>query len=531
MIFQTPKKLIAVAKAFSPWLNMSPARLFTPAPPIDESMILDPPVWPENVPRNEFRENGAPVHPHTRLKRCYGPNGSFHYSKRLKQFQANRDYNIYHHKRRCYEAQQDKIKKFEAERAGPVPLADIHREAIQQLGGSSDREDRIFLAEVARLRGQPNFLEKFERTAEFLESLDNDRARGEYADLLAQGTRGVPSFSSFQRRRRVDAARNAAAKDKKRKKAQQVKPSVEEEREERMRKEAERKKREYEQEKRRKEEEVRIYHKKVKEQIHREEIRSCLEQNQQPPAHLLHRQDLIHEIARSLSEAAHRKQQEASQRAEAERRRQFLQHQEALRIAQEEAAEHQRQRLAANAALFASRQAKLAEDRAKRQAELDDERRQQKERVQREREERARSAQEDAQRRAQEEAQHQFQQQQAHQAALVQQWGPVFKSYDDKWAALRGIEVYSDITFPHFPWPILGMITDIHAITLQSITEFFTLRSNIEGKVLSLKAEILKWHPDKLNNQLHQVHPEHREQVKKAGELVAKFLNDIKAAC
>ncbi|KNZ73580.1 hypothetical protein J132_01389 [Termitomyces sp. J132] len=136
-------------------------------------------------------------------------------------------------------------------------------------------------------------------------------------------------------------------------------------------------------------------------------------------------------------------------------------------------------------------------------------------------EEARRAAEEEARRRQQEQEQ---EQEQARRAAQAPSSAQIFKSYDDKWEALRGAEAYSDITFVQFPWPVLYQIFDVGGITLDSVRAFF-LHRGTRGK--AMKAEILKWHPDKLNNQLHQVHPEHREQVREAGELVAKFLNNI----
>ncbi|KAG5353315.1 hypothetical protein C0989_008300 [Termitomyces sp. Mn162] len=548
MIFQTPKKLIAVAKAFSPaWItNLSPARLFTTNPTPDESMILDPPTWPENVARNEFWENGAHISPQRRLRRCYGPNGSFHRSIHLKQLEANRAWNVYQKKRSRYEAQQARQKHLE-ELNKPVPLDELHIQAVQKLSGSDDPEDRIFLRELGRLRHQTDNLEKFAPIAEMLESLEEyreeHRARVEYAELSARKPRVVPSFSTFQRERRNKAVLQAATR--KRQQAQRAKPTAEEEKREKERKEAERKRKEYEEERARERESARVYVEKVKEQGYREQIRIALEQGRPPPDHLQHRQDLIQEIAQVVTDAALRRQQDAALRARIEREQRFARQQEeearcrvqeleAKRRMEEEARRFAEERARVNAELFARRQAKLAEEQAAREAE---QRRREQEEAQRQhaealaREEEARQAQEE--RRAQEEARRaaeeearrrQQEQEQARRAAQAPSSAQIFKSYDDKWEALRGAEAYSDITFVQFPWPVLYQIFDVGGITLDSVRAFF-LHRGTRGK--AMKAEILKWHPDKLNNQLHQVHPEHREQVREAGELVAKFLNNI----
>ncbi|KAG6876621.1 hypothetical protein C0992_012221, partial [Termitomyces sp. T32_za158] len=547
MIFQSPKKLISVAKAFSPaWFtNLSPARLFTTNPTRDESITLDPPTWPDDVARDEFWEKGAPISPQRRLKRCYGPNGSFHRSIQLKQLQANRAWNTYQKKRSRYEAQQARMKRLE-ELNKPVPLAELHVQAMQKLDDSTDPEDRIFLRELGNLRNQTDNLEKFARVAKMVESLEEyreqHRARVEYAMLSARKPHTVPSFSTFCRERRNRAVEEAAAR--KRQQSQREKPNKEEdsqgkEREEKERKEKERKrkKEEYEEQRAREREAGRMYMEKVRAQAYREEIRVALEQGRPPPDHLLHRQDLIQEVAQVVTETALYRQQEAALRAKNERERHFAWQQEARRRADElearrraeqEAQHYAEERARAFAELQARRQAKLAEERAAQEAEK--QRREQEEAQRRRaeaaaREEEARRAREEARRTAEEEARrYQAQQEQANSVPQGLPSDQIFEVYDNKWAALRGTEVYSDITFAQFPWPVLYQISDIGGITLDSVRAFFAHRGT-RGK--AMKAEILKWHPDKFNNQLHQVHAEHMEQVREAGELVAKFLNNI----
>lgn len=529
MIFQTPEKLISVAKAFSPaWFtNLSPAGLFTTNPTLDnDSEILDPPTWPDNVARDEFWENGAPIVPQRRLKRCYGPNGSFHHSIHLKQLEANRAWNAYQKKRSRYEAQQARKKALE-ELNKPVSLAELHVHAVQKLHDSNDPEDHIFLRELERLRNQTDNLERFARIAEMIESLEDfrekRRAQVEYATLPARKPHAVPSFSTFQRERRSRAVQNAVAR--KRQQTQRAKPKAEENRQGKERKEKERKKEEYEEERAREREAGRMYADKVREQAYREEIRIALEQGRPPPNHLRHRQDLIQEIAQVVTETTLRRQQEAALRVKIEREQR-----EARRRAEEvEAMRRAHERARATAEFLARRQAKLAEERLAREAE---QQRREQEEAQRRRaeaaareEEEARNAQEEARRAAEEEARrYRAQQEQASYATQTSPSDQIFELYDNKWAALRGVEVYSDITFVQFPWPVLYQVSDIGDITLDSVRAFFARRGT-KGK--AMKAEILKWHPDKFTNQLHQVHAGHREQVREAGELVAKFLNNI----
>ncbi|KAG6812525.1 hypothetical protein H0H92_002416 [Tricholoma furcatifolium] len=496
MIFQTPKKLISVVKAFVPaWQNFSPAHLFTTSPTREETVLLEPPAWPAEIRRDEWWEDGGPIHPQRRMRRCYGKNNSFHHSLYLKQLEANRAYCAYQKKRVRYEEQQEKVKEFN-DRMKSVPLSDLVNEANIYVGGSTDDEDRIFLAELARLRGHKSNIDQ----------LEERHARDEYVGLRARNIRVAPSFSTFRRQRKEEAIRRAAAKHIKRQNAQRT-PSMEKEEAKRL--EAERKRKEVEDEDERRREERRAYVQKTREKMHREEIRHCLEQGHPIPNHLQHRLDLIQEIKKQIFDAARFKEQEALRQAEEERGREFARKQEA-------------QRRAAAARLeagFETAYETALREQLRRQQEDAREHAQQAAR-----EAEARRAQEEAARRAQEEARRAAEQEQARLAAQAQQTD-FLAIYDAKWAALRGIEVYSDITFEHFPWPILGIATDISAITLDAVKAFYTLRG-MPAK--AMRNEILKWHPDKLHNQLHQVHPEHRERVREAGELIAKFLNNIK---
>ncbi|KAF8067888.1 hypothetical protein FPV67DRAFT_1395107, partial [Lyophyllum atratum] len=103
-----------------------------------------------------------------------------------------------------------------------------------------------------------------------------------------------------------------------------------------------------------------------------------------------------------------------------------------------------------------------------------------------------------------------------------------FELYDAKWKALKGAVAHSDIHFSAFPWPVFVAVTHPDHLTYNDIDLFLTHRG-MEGKTPKeyLKAEILKWHPDKLAAQLRKVLPEHREMVKEGGEFVAKVLNNF----
>ncbi|KAG6856061.1 hypothetical protein H0H87_007838 [Tephrocybe sp. NHM501043] len=551
MIFQSPKKLIAVAKGFSPaWANMSPARLFASVPTSEsETVILDPPTWPEQVPRNHFMENGTPVAPHQRRKQCVGPNGSYHRSIEMRHIR-----DITRHNRKCrdYEAQQARIEA-EKQRTRPRPLSTLYTEALHQLDGSNDKEDRIFLHELARLRNQPDNFDKFAATAEMLEGLETERDRFDYAQVTRTKGRLAPTFSSFRRARVAQRVELAAARRLKREMSS-LQPSATEKKANLVRKERERKVEEYKAEKAREKEEARAANEKRKTERYREIIRDCLEHGRLIPKQYQHLQGLIQEVAELVHATTLRKDQEAQARLATFRRQQWELEQERIRRAVEEEAyrlalqqEEQRQREAAIAVKLAEERAAREEQQRREQKEAERRRaeaaareeieRRRAEAAAREEIERrraeaaaqaeaeARRLQEEAQRHAQEETYRQQQQQRARQASEAEELTRFFRMYDDKWEALRGAEVHSGILFAQFPWPILNFINDISCITKEEIARFYKTRGTA-GK--AMKGEILKWHPDKFNNQLHQVHPEHREKVREAGELVAKFLNNIK---
>ena len=160
------------------------------------------------------------------------------------------------------------------------------------------------------------------------------------------------------------------------------------------------------------------------------------------------------------------------------------------------------------------------------------EERMQRAREERERWERERAARREAEAKRQEEEQRKeaarikAEQEAAARAADVDQ---LFAMYDWKWKLLKGDLV--SITFADFPWPVLDFVAHPDDITYLRVKEFvFHLsRSSQEGKNRKdrVRAEMLKWHPDKFNTKLPKVTECERGAVREAAGRVARFLNQM----
>ncbi|KAG6849894.1 hypothetical protein H0H93_003908 [Arthromyces matolae] len=428
MIFRTSENLISAARraGFLPQLKNPPNTSH------DDVPLHDPPKWPADLPLDQFY-NGIP-------------------NMRRRPTHMRR-FNSFHKKKHVYDKQQNRLKQVREKLDKAVPLAAIHRQAKQKLGQSLDPEDQIFLKELANLYEQPDNFKPAAEQADWVESLEKERARVEYASLKLRRPHSSPSFSSFQRRRRQDAVEAAALRIQKKR---QPKLTPIEESELERRAESERERMAHEAKKEAQMQAARAASEKAREPIYREKIRSCLEQGLPPPPELQHREDLIQEVAQQVTEAAFLRQQEAARRIQAERERQWARQQaeeEEQRRVQEIIDHHVAQLAAQRAREEEQRQReaqRLRDEAAAREAEI-----RHAERV-------ARWVQEEARRCAEQEA---------------------MRAQEE---ALRGTS----------------------------------------GK--AMKAEILKWHPDKLNVHIPKVHPEHQKLVREAGELVAKFLNDLK---
>ncbi|KAF7979286.1 hypothetical protein HWV62_42988 [Athelia sp. TMB] len=103
--------------------------------------------------------------------------------------------------------------------------------------------------------------------------------------------------------------------------------------------------------------------------------------------------------------------------------------------------------------------------------------------------------------------------------------------YDGKWAELKDGRDLPPLPIGILPWPILGYeVTRPADITLQRVRDFVfhPLRKGMEKKSRRdrVRADMLKWHPDKFNAKvLNKV--VNAEQVAEAAGQVARFLTQI----
>lgn len=105
--------------------------------------------------------------------------------------------------------------------------------------------------------------------------------------------------------------------------------------------------------------------------------------------------------------------------------------------------------------------------------------------------------------------------------------------YERKWEALKGdTEI---IFFQQVPWPILTDLLHPDQLDIADIRSFITHEAylrlpGIEGKPLRerIKAEMLRWHPDKFEARvLPKVEPTHREAVKATADKVVRMLTHL----
>ena len=107
----------------------------------------------------------------------------------------------------------------------------------------------------------------------------------------------------------------------------------------------------------------------------------------------------------------------------------------------------------------------------------------------------------------------------------------VFARYDDEWDVLKSeiCERTQPIHFTQMPWPVLARITRPDQITYSAVEEFLfhPLRPAKSPKD-RLRAEIMKWHPDKFDRKiLSKVMVEHIDLVKEASGRVARILTQM----
>lgn len=184
----------------------------------------------------------------------------------------------------------------------------------------------------------------------------------------------------------------------------------------------------------------------------------------------------------------------------------------------------------------------MRKERVKREAEARraaEELKRQSEAREKERLERERKQQEEATRRArireEELRRMQAAAQRTQDAARASELEAYFLVNTQKWDHLmKGNLQPSSITFGELPWPILGVVNSPADISCEGLRQFIfhPLRKTADGTTRrgKVKAELLKWHPDKFNAKVvSKLKDGERDLAMEAAGLVARFLNQVMA--
>ncbi|KAG5636251.1 hypothetical protein H0H81_008654 [Sphagnurus paluster] len=398
--------------------------------------------------------------------RTLGPNGSYHHSRIVRMANARRAYNSWHKKRLAYEAQQAK--------AGPLLTQTTHSQSTPLLNNlreeldAADPEDNIFLAQLASLHSQRNNFAQFEEAEARVQAFEEGRARFNRGISTRRGVTDRTETRE-ERLRRLDA--EAAERLERREQRRAAKEQVNRARDARDR------------------------------EIRREEPALVHEAGGVTVEQRMTRGKMVERERREHESRATRQERERVETEKAAQRQRVAQEQEAARRRAEEEEHHRR------LAEFAEQQRRAAEEEARQRA-LEEELRQ---------------------RASEEQARLQPRHVEPQSQMPPHPHSNLFELYDVRWKALRSTDPYSDIAFQFFPWPVLfDPVTDPSQITFDAVQQFLAQRGcGTKTPRENLKAEILKWHPDKLTKQLPKVREEDRERVREGGELVAKFLNTL----
>ncbi|KAG5642605.1 hypothetical protein DXG03_002503 [Asterophora parasitica] len=509
MILSTPKKVVAFAKQYAPaWLT--PTRLFALAEP---PVITEIPRFP-SIAHEVVSHGGIPGPiPKSTFR---GTNGSYHHSRVIRLANARRAYNSWNKKCLAFAVQQAKAGPSPTNThptaaapsmaPAPTPLETLHEEAHQHLGTEPiiDPEDQIMLDQLANLRRQPDNLRLFEH-------LENDLSRLEATRRVMDvdsSPGATPKKSSPRKSPRKSPTKPTNLRPIETPEAKIAK-ALAEDRAREARRYAE------EEKKTRRDKDERKRQRTSEEEDGEGRRRGRLE-TQVAETFAQDRARIKAAVQLRRKEARAAQQERAFQEARRyEEEQRMIQEMEATRV-RAELEEYERRR---------------AEERARR--EEDWRRLAQEKALEAELAERQRDAEELARRRMLEEEDFQRRRtaeeflRQARQAAGT---AAVFEMYDAKWKELKNIGIiHANIPFPEFPWPLLHAITEPNQITPEAV-ELFLARRGHHSKTPreNLKAEILKWHPDKFAGQLTKVLPEHREAVREGGEIVARCLNILK---
>lgn len=108
----------------------------------------------------------------------------------------------------------------------------------------------------------------------------------------------------------------------------------------------------------------------------------------------------------------------------------------------------------------------------------------------------------------------------------------VLEEYELKWNVLKTDELIPVIYFYEVPWPLITRVQSFDDFTAPAISYFVhhPRRIGFEGKTPRerVKAEILRWHPDKFNTKvLPRIFPDHAEFAKDAAGNVVRILTQM----
>jgi hypothetical protein len=110
------------------------------------------------------------------------------------------------------------------------------------------------------------------------------------------------------------------------------------------------------------------------------------------------------------------------------------------------------------------------------------------------------------------------------------------REYEATWSALRSNDetVAARLAFCNVPWPVFEDVRRIEDITRERILAFVChpLQERVlaEGEAKAIRAEILRWHPDKFNGRvLKNVVEGDREAVRETAGHVARILTRFSA--
>lgn len=112
-----------------------------------------------------------------------------------------------------------------------------------------------------------------------------------------------------------------------------------------------------------------------------------------------------------------------------------------------------------------------------------------------------------------------------------------FQVYEEKWHALKTNPMLFNLQFSHMPWPVQDerLLDDPDNLTHDAIQSFIMHEYRPEPIATlkprdRIKAEILRFHPDKYTAVLRKVHPDDQQRCQALAERITQILNDLLSA-